>query len=229
MSGFAEMVLSDDLDVSMDPETYADQSGPSPVPAGNFNVRVVKHGPRKNKEGQAILTDGKYPIIALEQIEIVEPDEFAGRKVMLFQDIRTKPFERFDPVRGMKVLASGLGDITRAFDQREGWSGLRAGLELLDQFLAENATMRVQLNWTAYDKDYVEQTFDEMGGKDALSKDEQNEVYNKARLRGMKKFPKLPNGKFSHIWVGPSGSPCEARVEITRFFPSLEEVRLGAF
>jgi hypothetical protein len=228
----AELFVEDDLDVAVDPETYQDQTNPAPPLPGNY--RLVALGPlvtKKDKAGQPVVADGKFPVFTLQRVKIVEPVE-AEKEFGLFHDLRSKPFDRFGTV------ATDIGDIVRAMDQTRGWSGLREGVSALEELLEQNTSFVVKLTWEAYDGAFVEQEFDELGiskgsEKKALadgriSKDAYNGIYKKARL-GARDFK--PNGKggLIHIAKGPSGAMLEARPKIQKFIPSLEQTNLGAF
>jgi len=226
--GLLDITLGDDLDVAIDPETYVDQQSPAPPVAGNYNFRIKKLGVRKNKEGEPVLTDDRWPIYVLEMVDIVEPESLA-RGVGLFQDLKTKPFER----NGVAVME--VGDLIRAIDQSRSLRGLEAIDEALAEFVGTEATFRGYLDWSAYDSAFVKAALAEAGltGQRYASMSDSDkkvasDIYKKAKLSGMKKFPKLANGRHSHIWTGPSGESIEARPRITRFYPSLEEIRLIA-
>lgn len=227
MSRLLENVtIADDTDVQIDPETYQDQTSPAPPEAGNYSFKIKKLGVRKTKEGEIVLRDGQWPVYVLEQVEIVEPQEFA-RTVSLFQDVATKPRDR----NGVKV--SQALDLVRACDQTRAIRGLQEVDEALAEFVDTGAIFRGYLDWNAYDGSFAKDELEKADLKDvkfAEMNDEEkkvaNDIYGKAKLKGMKKFPKLANGRANHIWVGPSGDSVEARAEVTRFYPSLETVRL---
>lgn len=233
----AELAFADDLDVGMDPETFVDQATPAPIYAGNYALRVDKYSQRKNKDGSTKLVDGKFPIIVLETVTVVEgavdkDDNPVERKFGLFADIPTKPFQREG------VMVTRLGDITRAYDQTRQWRGLQEGLAVLQEFLDTNQIFRVQLNWLADDYKWSKSERERKGlGSDRnwndFSDEEKkaiNDIYNKAKLEGMSKFPKHGNGRPNHVWANaPGGEPVEAKVVIKRFFPSGETVKLGSF
>jgi hypothetical protein len=213
-----DFVQTDVLDVAVD-ETYEDQRNPAPVPSGNYTLKVLRHKGAE-RDGQPILRDDIYPVIQIDQVEIIEPSEFAGRKVGLFQSFETKPSRR---QRG----GSDLGDLTRALDATRTWTGLKEGVATLEELLGAGLPMNVRIDWEANDYEYVKAalTAENLNGvRYAEMIDDQkkiaNDIYNKAKLRGMKNFPKLQSGDFNHEWTGPGGEVIEARPRITRFFPS---------
>ena len=212
--------VQDDLDVSMNPDTYQDQASPAPPAVGNYRVIVKKAKQRTDKEGKVVLADGKFPTITLEQLEIIEPAENA-RLFSPFHDLRTKPFERFG------VLVSDVADFTRSVDAERGWSGLAEGIKLVDEYLDTNAAFTINVGWEAFDKSYLEQAMNDAGltGVPRESRtDEQkqvlNAIYKKARVR-TNAFPKK-DGRRHHVVEGPSGEMLEAKPVITRFIPSTE-------
>ena len=224
---FIENVV-DDLDVNMDPDTYVDQASPAPPLPGNYRVVVKQAEQKKDKEGNVILVDAKFPIITLKQLEIIEPVE-NGRLFSPFHDIRTKPFER-----AVGVLVSEVADFTSSVDRTRGWSGLQEGLRLVDEYLDTQASFVINLGWEAFDKAYLEAQLEETGlkgvEKDARTDEQKkllNFIYKKARLR-TNAFPKR-DGRRIHVVEGPSGDSLEARPVITRFIPSPEgaKTKLG--
>ena len=219
----ADLNLSDDLDIDINPDTYQDQTSPAPPAAGKYAFRVKKHSVRTNKDGSIKLTDGTYPIINLQSVEIVEGLD-SPRSIGLLQDIRTKPFMR----NGFPV--SMAGDLLRAFDQTRRAKGTEV-LEALNEFFGSGAVARGLFDWTAYDSEAARAAIDGLGGKvvlDAMTKQEVNDFYSRFKVKGMKNFPITLNGRHNHFYTFPSGNVVEARVEIVRFYPSEEIVRLGS-
>jgi len=78
------------------PEAYQDAPTRAPYDPGTYTFKIVKVSLRRDKTGQ-LRTNNGFPVLCLEQVEILEPSERAGDKVFLYQDIRTKPFERKGP------------------------------------------------------------------------------------------------------------------------------------
>lgn len=220
--------IIDDLDVAIDPETYPDQASPAPPAAGNYTFRIKSLSLRKDKDGNIVLKDGQYPVYVLEQVEILEPVEFA-RTVAPYQDISTKPFDR----EGRK--ATMAGDLARSLDQGRAISGLLELNDTLEEAVANNTTFRAFLDWTAYDSAFVKGEMEKVGlagvpfaNMGTQERETANKIYKAARRDKMKNFSVLPSGRHSHMWVGPSGETVEARAKLTRFYKSLEPVRLRA-
>lgn len=215
-----DFVQNDSMDVVID-GNYEDQRNPAPVPAGNYMLRVKRFKPLTNSEGKEILRDDTYPVVVLEQVEILEPSEFSNRLVGLWQNIESKPSNR---QRG----GSDLADIIRAHDATRQVRGLKEALATFEEVVAAGLPFNARLDWVANDGLWVQAALEEAGLRGipyATLDDEQkkvaNEIYNKSKLQGMKKFPKLADGSFSHEWTGPGGDVIEARPRIVRFYPSI--------
>lgn len=232
------MGLMDDLNLlsepipldSIDQQNYPDQRGPAPPPAGNYSFKILRSGLKK-RNGQLVTYEGAhpvtgetihYPVLSLMAVEIVEPFE-CGRKLQnLWKDIYTKPFQRDGR------FGSGLLDFIRSYDQTRVIGSVEEGLRLVEEFTAQGLTFRGRLDWTAYDGDYAQEEIQKAGGAAVLSKEALNAIYDAAKVRSMFKFPRRPDGGYSHIWKNPlSDNEIEAKLDLTRFYPSLDTVKLG--
>jgi hypothetical protein len=239
--------IEDDLDVSMDPDTYQDQASPAPLVAGIYRGRVISHSKRMEQDGSLRLVDGKFPIIILAGVELVEGVENPPRKVYPFKEITTKPFER--PF-GSGRYATALGDFTRAFDQTRGWNGTQEGIRLLLEYFESGQLFTASYNWSVYDKEFVEAAREQLGlvgpQSEESAKKLLNAVYKAARVEGMNNFPPLRSGFPNHVYergnvvvkhpvsgasivIEAATRYIEAKLVMTRVFPSLDErVRIGA-
>jgi hypothetical protein len=232
----ADLFVEDDLNISVDPETYEDQSNPAPPAPGTYSVVVLgKLRQKTEKDGQPVLTDGKYPIFTIDRVKIVEPAD-SEREFGLFADVRTKPFER----RG--TVVSDVGDIVRAMDQTRKCSGMAEGVGALEEGVDTNTPFKVQLEWEAFDSKFCQEEFAKLGidstqrgaSKKAIdagliTKEVSNAIYKKARL-GTKAFPVIEkNGQLVRQgWTyGPSGEKLDARIRVQRYIPSLDDAVLG--
>jgi hypothetical protein len=239
--GLADLEVEDDLDVALDNDTYQDQANPAPPVAGNYQLKAVKLGPKKNKEGAPVYENGdkRFPILSLQSAEIVEGlGDGITRKVMIFQDIKTKPFDRYG------TPASNLMDVARAYGTAN-WAGVTAGIAAIFEAAQLGETFAAQLDWSVYDTEFVEAALEqfELAGVDKTElTDEQKKlkgaVYNAARVTGMGKFPYNQNsGKFVHVLqrgnvtvktstgdrvVELPHRALEARPTITRYFPKVD-------
>lgn len=253
--GLTDIEVGDDLDVSMDNETYQDQANPAPPATGIYNLKALSLQPRRNKE-QEIILDRGYPIFTIGMAEIVEGlGDGVTRKFGLFHDVKTRPFDRYG------TLSSGIGDLTRAYGTRN-WKGLRAddpdsGISVLKEAFEQGFTFAVTLDWEGYDKEFVAAAREQLSiPEDAEDRDDDqkkvlNAIYNTARVRGMKFFPfNESTGRFipvlgrevvrfqnpvTNAVVAVEGDyrTLEAKPVITRFYAKSEvesgRVRFGPF
>lgn len=217
----ADLPVVDDLNVPVDPTEYQDQASPAPIAPGTYRFTIVKVEPKTTKEGALVLDDGKYPVLKLAQVKVVEPVENA-RGVGLFQDIKTKPGTRKNS-RGADVAFNQFYDFVRAFDAETTIEGFEHAKQLFQGFVDSNGTFVAQLGWEAYDKEYVDQEFGKLNKntydeRKTVAKDVANAIYNKARKK-TKDF--IVNGKRqASIAGGVEGSTLEARPVIQRFYPT---------
>lgn len=226
MISIADLPVVDDLNVPVSPEDYVDQANPAPAKPGNYRLVATKVEVATNKDGFPKLVDGKYPIIVIQQAKIVEPVE-NERGIGVFYDIMTKPFERKGS-QGQAVVASGLQDMLRGYDETIGFDGFDHMKSLLQQYVEQNATFLAQLTWTGYDKAFADAEFETLAlagtPRDQVSKEVANAIYAKAK-KGLKDF--TVNGQLQASVVGPSGNLVEARLKLGRVFPSLTEFGKG--
>lgn len=226
-----DFTFEDDLNIGVDPETYPDQANPAPIPAGNYQLRIVKFGPQRTKSGEVVIynnADGKpaYPCYVIGMGEVQEPRERSGQKIGLFQTVSTKPQNR----NGVPI--SNMGDLLRALDQTVSAQGTKAMIEAVEE-LIPNGNISVRLDWEANDFGWAKSRMEELFGGRRYAELTQNEktvanqIYKESKCVGMKNFPVLPNGKHNHIWTSPGGNVIEARAKITRYYPSLASVRYG--
>lgn len=225
-----DFIIEDDLKVD---ENYkVADSGPRPPLPGTYAFTTSKWGFRKNADGELVLWkdsqgNPRYPVIGLTTLEIVDPFEF-GRKVVVFQDVSTKPFER----EGSMV--SNAADLLRSFD-----AGVQAGntsevlAMLTDRLNDGQAVFKARLDYEAYDGEFAKAEIARAGGKAALSPKELNAVYDRAKIRGAGRIAKsnAANNRGDlpiHKWLGPSGNIVDAKPRITVFIPANDtSVTLG--
>lgn len=223
----SDLHIGDDLDIAYDPDQYQDQTNPIPPLPGNYRLCVVgKIVPRKDKDGNEVKADGKFPVLTINRAKIVEPSD-CEKEFAVFHDLRTKPFDRYG------TIVSDIADITRSMDQTRRWGNLTEGLTLLEEMVDSNTPFTVQAKWTAYDGEFVKQEFERLNvtkdnAKLKLAKDIYEGVYKKARLTTNAFRPNGKGGR-THIAQGPSGAMLEARFTIAKFIPSLEVANLGPF
>lgn len=202
-----------------DANEYNDQTGPAPIAPGNYRFRVETAGRKKNNDGEPI-DDHGYPQIQLTKLVVVEPEEFAGREVFPFQAYSLKPAE-FGQRKGTVPAV----DLLRGFDDTLTFASGKEVLQLLSEQFAGGKTFVAGTNWEAKDSDAIKEFIDENGGDlDDVDQDTKRAFFKTAIIRGQKKFPKV-NGFYVPELEGPSGATLQARVKLTRIYPSSKEVK----
>lgn len=223
--------IEDDLNVG---DSYPEMDlTPKPPLPGNYVFKAAKWDFRRTPAGELVLWknpggDPTYPLIQLTTVEITDPFEY-GRKATLFQDISTVPFQREEGRR-----ASQAADLLRALKADATATNTGEVIRELTESLNGGMEFRARLDYTGYDKAFADAQIAAAGGKTALSKQQLNEIYNKAKIRGYKNILKANRdaGKEKlplHKWVGPSGNVVECRPALTIFYPAseAETVHLG--
>jgi hypothetical protein len=217
--------VEDIADVALaDASDYQDQTGASPLQPGNFRLRVLEATRAKTQDGEN-LDDNGYPQFQLTKLEVTEPEEFKGRVIYPFQKYSLRPVQG-----GVRKGTVPAVDLLRAFDDTLTFANGKEVIALIAQQVNAGKTFVAGTNWTAKDSDYIKEAIEENGGSlDEMSDDARKELFNKAIFRGQKKFPKV-NGFYVPEVEGPSGATLEARVAITRLYPSSKVVKkMGPF
>ncbi len=207
--------IDDFADVTLaDASTYSDQTNPAPLAPGSYRVRVEEGGLRKTKDGELILDNG-YPQVQINKLTVVEPEEFAGKVLFPFKNYSLRPVQG-----GARKGAVPVVDLLRGFDDSLTFVNGKEAIQQLVEQIASGATLVVGTNWIAKDsaaiKDFIEENNGDLNGVDQKVK---SDFFNSAIIRGQKRFPKV-NGVFVPEIAGPSGDVLEARVDITRIYPS---------
>lgn len=202
-TSFAELNnLSVDIDVAP-PTEYVD-AGPVLLPEGTYDLVIKDFEVGINRDGKFL------NMIKLRRLQVVGPEEFAGRYA---NDIRvfTTPYLR----KGQKV--SGLGDLIRGIDDTAVWSGLEGATDVLRRAVDQGIPFRAKLQWEAYDKAGFEQ---EGGLQMERKSDAEKALRKRATVKGMRNFPTYPDGTPKSTVPGPiSGEPLEASLTIDRVIP----------
>lgn len=221
LKSIADLPVVDDLNVPVDPTEYADQANAAPAAPGAYRFIVTKVEPKTLKDStELVLTDGKFPVLSLVQVKIVEPVE-NERLVGLWQDIRTKPQIRKNN-RGSDVSVNDFYDFLRSFDASIVIENFEHAKQLLQQYVDQGTTFVAGLAWNASDFNYVDAEFNKIGAdtnekRRAVNKDVANAIYNKSR-KNTKDF--IVNGKRVAQILGPSGNMLDARPKLNRYYPS---------
>lgn len=222
----------DDMDVTAD---YSEGGAPpQPVDSGTYRVRIKKFSYETvSKDNPARKLDPNrdgvptYPIIKLEQVEIVESDAEGtdvGKLVFLYQKLKTKPFTRKDPKTKMDRPANNIADLLRSNDQSATFNGLEDGLAQFEAMVASGGLITVRLDWKAQDMTYAMDIMDQVkaevkaagGDENNLPKAAQDTIskaWKDATRKGQHNF-KQADGSFATTFDGPSGETLPVRVEI---------------
>jgi hypothetical protein len=202
--GLNDLVVGDDLNISLDNETYQDQTrGFAPPATGIYVMRTLeldaaRYRSGENK-GQPVYKQG-YPVLELRMVEIVEGlGDGVTRKVGLFQEISTKPTDR----KG--TSASQVGDFARAY----GLANFTAAemVARLKEAVEGQLHFGAKLDWRSqYDSALVKAANEQLGiPSDYDARDEEQRKlanliqYRLSRVEGMKNFPfNAKTGRFEH-------------------------------
>lgn len=213
-------------DVQLDDASeYQDQSGPAPLAPGNFRLQVVEAQRQTNKDGDPIDDDG-YPVLVVNKVRVVEPQEFAGRELYPFQKYSLKPVSGGPRKGSVPVI-----DLLRGFDDTLTFQSGREALQLLNEKIEQGGSFLARTNWLAKDSSYIRTAIEAAGGNlSSMENDARKALFKVAIIRGQKNFPKNGNGGYLPEVKGPSGDVLTARVNITQIYPSSKEVRqMGPF
>jgi len=211
--------------LTYNPDEYVDSGSPlMPLP-GTYRFRVTSLTRRKDRDsGQVILKDGKWPTLVLNRVEIVEPIDDAGI-FGVFEEIYTKPYMR-KGATGQPTPAAKHIDLLRAIDKSARPADFLEAVEEVEHLLASGQTFVAQLGYKAQDSDWARQQI-AMNGGDSIEKELRNQIYNNSKL-STKDF-KNPNGGYRVQAMGKSGKMLEAKLTLTKFIPSDQNVELGPF
>lgn len=171
----------------------------------------------------------EWPVLDIQRIEIIEPMGDRSN-IAVFQELKTRPFARKGP-GGKQVGASRAADVLRAIDVdlARNAKDFTEVAELVEQELSNGATFRVGTGLKAIDSEWAKEQIDRLPS--SLDEDERrekiNEIWQKARLT-TKDF-KNPNGTYRLQAQGPSGRTLEAKLVLSSFIPSTEDVELGPY
>lgn len=227
MSTEFEFDIQDDLQVNEEYQAQSNTVRP-PLP-GNYSFRAEKWQFRTKKDGSPLLfkdSNGnpKYPVISLTTVEITDPMDNA-RKVVVFQDVPTNPFNR----DGKPV--SQAADLLRSVDAGIEAQNTGEVIRKVADALNAKQEFRARLDYKAYDKDYAAQMIAQLGS--GATAKEKGEAYRKAEIKGYKKI-RTANAQAGrpelgiYKWVGPSGNVVDVQPTLTIYFPSTDNtVKLG--
>ncbi len=225
MSDF-DFDINDDLAVGED--YTGQQPGNKPPLPGNYQFKPEKWNYKTGKDGKPVLYKDRngnptYPVLSLVMAEISDPMEY-GRRVALFQDVASNPFDRNGQV------ASQAADLLKALDPSATASNTGEVLAKVADALNAGQPFKARLDYSAYDKAAAAANVALLGSNPTPK--QKAEAYRKAEIRGWRNIknsnvkagkPELPITK----WVGPSGTVVDVRPVLTVFYPGTEDVTLG--
>jgi len=202
-----------------DASQYQDQTDSAPLQPGNYRLRVDEAGRRKNSDGEPI-NDNGYPVIAVNKLTIMEPEELAGREIFPFQNYSLRPVQN-----GNRKGSIPAVDLLRGFDDTLTFGSAAELVTLLAEQIQNGKLITVRTSWIAKDSEAIKEAIEAAGGDLAdMEEDERKELFKATIFRGQKRFPKV-NGFFVPEVTGPSGDTLSARVSLQRIFPSSKEVK----
>lgn len=228
MSDFnVDMEAIDDFaDVNLaDANDYQDQTGPAPLQPGAFRFRVEEGGLRRDSNEELVLDKG-YPQVQINKLTVVEPEELAGKVVFPFKNYSLKPV-----TGGNRKGSVPIVDLLRGFNDSLTFASGKEAIQLLVEQIASGNTFVGSTNWIAKDAEAIKSFIEENGGDlDDVDAEDKKKFFSAAIIRGQKRFPKDANGGFVPEITGPSGDTLQARVDITRVYPSSNPPKkLGLF
>lgn len=208
---------------SYNPAEYVDAGATIlPLP-GTYRFRVTSLGRRKDRNTGAEVTRDGWPILMLNRVEILEPQDEGGT-FSLFEEINTKPYMRKSQM-GEKPAARHM-DLLRAIDQGSEVRSFEEGVTEVESLLSGGQTFVAQLGYKGIDTTWAKAQIAENGGE-ACEKATKNRIWNEAKL--MTKDFKNPDGTYRTQTTGRSGSLIEAKLTLTKFSPSDQETALGPY
>jgi hypothetical protein len=140
--------------------------------------------------------------------------------VFPFQSYSLRPF-----AEGQRQGAVPAADLLRGFDDSLTFTGGKELISLLTEQISNGGSFTVATDWTAKDTEAIKEFIDENGGDlNSVDKDVKRDFFKKTIFRGQGKFPKV-NGVPVPEVVGPSGETLQARVSLSRIYPSSKEVK----
>jgi hypothetical protein len=213
----SQVTFHDD-DYNYTPEAYAPREAPTgdgPLPQpGHYLVRVVSGGLKKQKETNELVLakDGK-PIISLNRIEVLEPEESAG-SFKLFQDIYTNGFHprnwKTGEVYTDRPKVYEFVACLAAIDATAPAGIYGDDIETLDRLLQSKPTLTVRLTYQATDKALAQSLI--ASGMDKKA------AYKQATLKSQ--AFKNADGTYRTETPGANGEPVLAELRIAEFVRS---------
>jgi hypothetical protein len=220
---FADATFTEDT-LKYDPEVYA-EAGQQLIPTpGVYRFRALSLGRKKDKNGDPILRDGKWPILMINRVEIVDPVDESG-SFAVFEEIPTKPMMR--KLGGREVPAARHIDLMRAIDVETQVESFEEGIQEVEKLLSSGQTFVASLGYKAQDNEYAKARIADLGGFENAPREAQNAAWNDAKFT-TKDF-KLPGGGYKTRITGKSGKVLDAKLTLSKFYPSNANQEIGPY
>lgn len=213
-----------DDEFNFDPSQYADQGQPILPDPGVYTLRVTSLGPKKDRAtGQPVLIDGKFPVLTLNRVEIVEPEDDSAQYAV-FADIGTKPFPR-KISKGNSVGASKALDLVRAIDVNltSDVESYEHAADVLTSALNSGATFQAKLGYKAVDRDAITRATAGVTDPEKIRQAwNSNTYYTKA-------FKRQDGKGYNATVTTPDNKTLMAKLVIDGFVPSNKQGKVGPF
>lgn len=208
-----------------DPTQYVDQNATILPQPGEYTVRATSiTSPKKDRtSGEIVLSKGKYPVLTVNRLEIVEPEDDNGT-FAVFADVRTSPYKR-KAGKGTVDVAP-MTDLVRSVD-----IGLATEVESFEQSidvatreLQSGSPFRVKLGYKAVDFDAAKAQLAKANGDPDAERAawNTNTYYTKA-------FRRADGKGYNQTVTTPDGKILEAKLVIDSFVASNKHGKSGAF
>lgn len=208
-----------------DPTQYADQGANILPEPGEYTLRVTAKARKKDKNtGDVVLQKDKYPILTLQRVEIVEPED--GGTHAVFHDVRTSPFMR-KATANSKVAVSPMTDLLRAIDVNLATEveSFESSIDNVEAELNNGATFRAKLGYKATDFDAAKA---KLATVDADDNDAVRAAWN-ANTYYTKAFRRQDGKGYNTTVTTPDGKILEAKLVIDSFVASNKHGKVGPF
>lgn len=210
-------------DDQFNPNDYQD-AGTTILPQpGEYALRATSIARRKDSNGQVLEKDG-YQTLVLNRIEIVDPQEESGT-FAVFQDVRTKPFER-KASGGRKVKVSQALDLIRSIDVdlSQEVSGFAEAIDVAEAALSQGQVFHAKLGLKAVDSEAAKAALEGVPADDYETRRKvwgENTYYTKAFKR--------PDGTYNTAVTTKDGRTLQGKLVIDTFVPSTARGKTGPF
>lgn len=217
-----ETAFNDDQ-FNYDPTQYADQGATIMPEPGEYTLRVTSKSRKKDRvTGAEVMQKDKYPVLTLNRVEIVEPED--GGTHAVFYDVRTSPFLR-KSTGNTKVAVSPMTDLLRAIDINlsADVESFETSIDNVEAELNNGATFRAKLGFKATDFDNAKAQLNGVDDPDAI-----RAIWN-ANTYYTKAFRRQDGKGYNTTVTTPDGKILEAKLVIDSFVASNKHGKVGPF